>query len=99
MSPSILPDSARVLDEITTLLQQDAALTLRVEGHTDNQTAASNQTLTASARRGSRLRGSVKPSPSRTTRLTRTREEPPRGVGEAVAANESPTAQVRRHRC
>ena len=35
-----------MLDEITTLLQQDTALTLRVEGHTDNQgTAASNQTL------------------------------------------------------
>jgi OmpA-OmpF porin, OOP family len=43
---NILPDSERMLGEIAKLLDQDAALKLRVEGHTDNQgTAASNQTL------------------------------------------------------
>ena len=43
---NILPDSERMLGEIAKVLDQDAALKLRVEGHTDNQgTAASNQTL------------------------------------------------------
>ena len=42
----VLPDSEQVLTEIVKLLQQDASLKLRVEGHTDNQgAAASNQTL------------------------------------------------------
>lgn len=42
----ILPDSEATLNEIVKLMQQDAALRLRVEGHTDNQgAAASNQTL------------------------------------------------------
>ncbi|HYA97953.1 MAG TPA: OmpA family protein [Methylomirabilota bacterium] len=43
---AILPDSAQILGEIVKLLQQDAALKLRVEGHTDNQgNAAANQAL------------------------------------------------------
>ncbi|HET6178483.1 MAG TPA: OmpA family protein [Candidatus Sulfotelmatobacter sp.] len=42
----ILPDSEGTLKEIVKLLQQDAALQLRVEGHTDNQgAAAANQAL------------------------------------------------------
>jgi len=42
----ILPDSEATLSEIVKLMQQDAALKLRVEGHTDNQgSAAANQTL------------------------------------------------------
>jgi OOP family OmpA-OmpF porin len=42
----VLPDSEQALAEIVKLLQQDAGLKLRVEGHTDNQgTAASNQAL------------------------------------------------------
>jgi OmpA-OmpF porin, OOP family len=40
------PDSDSVLGEIVKLMQQNLALKLKVEGHTDNQgTAASNQTL------------------------------------------------------
>ncbi len=42
----ILPDSESTLNEIAKLMQQDAALHLRVEGHTDNQGSASaNQAL------------------------------------------------------
>lgn len=42
----ILPDSETTLNEIVKLMQQDAALKLRVEGNTDNQgTATANQTL------------------------------------------------------
>ena len=40
------PDSENILGEIAKLLQQNADLRLRVEGHTDNQgSAAANQTL------------------------------------------------------
>jgi OmpA-OmpF porin, OOP family len=43
---AILPDSESALGEIVKLLQQDADLKLRVEGHTDNQgNAAANQAL------------------------------------------------------
>ncbi len=43
---TILPDSEATLGEIVKLLQQDADLKLRVEGHTDNQgNAAANQAL------------------------------------------------------
>lgn len=43
---AILPDSEKILGEIATLLQQNADLKLRVEGHTDNQgNAAANQAL------------------------------------------------------
>jgi outer membrane protein OmpA-like peptidoglycan-associated protein len=43
---TIQPDSENVLGEIAKLLQQDANLKLRVEGHTDNQgNAAANQAL------------------------------------------------------
>ena len=43
---TIQPASAKVLDEIVKLLQQNADLKLRVEGHTDNQgNAAANQAL------------------------------------------------------
>jgi OmpA-OmpF porin, OOP family len=43
---SILPDSENTLGEIVKLLQQNADLKLRVEGHTDNQgNAAGNQAL------------------------------------------------------
>jgi outer membrane protein OmpA-like peptidoglycan-associated protein len=43
---AILPDSEAALSEIVKLLQQDADLKLRVEGHTDNQgNAAANQAL------------------------------------------------------
>jgi OOP family OmpA-OmpF porin len=43
---TILPDSASILNEIVKLLQQNADLKLRVEGHTDNVgPAASNQAL------------------------------------------------------
>jgi outer membrane protein OmpA-like peptidoglycan-associated protein len=43
---TIQPDSEAVLGEIVKLMQQDADLKLRVEGHTDNQgTAAANQVL------------------------------------------------------
>lgn len=43
---TIQPASATVLGEIVKLLQQNADLKLRVEGHTDNQgNAAANQTL------------------------------------------------------
>ena len=43
---AVLPDSEAVLGEIVKLLQQDPALKLRVEGHTDNQgTAVANQAL------------------------------------------------------
>ena len=43
---TIQPSSANVLAEIVKLLQQNADLKLRVEGHTDNQgNAATNQTL------------------------------------------------------
>jgi OOP family OmpA-OmpF porin len=43
---TIQPGSASVLGEIVKLLQQNADLKLRVEGHTDNQgNAAANQTL------------------------------------------------------
>jgi len=42
----ILPDSESTLNEIVKLMQQDAALHLRVEGHTDNQgNATANQML------------------------------------------------------
>ncbi len=42
----ILPDSENILGEIVNLLQQNAGLKLRVEGHTDNQgNAAANQAL------------------------------------------------------
>ena len=42
----VLPDSENVLGEVVKLLQQNADLKLRVEGHTDNQgAAAANQTL------------------------------------------------------
>ncbi len=42
----ILPDSEGTLKEIVKLMQQDAALKLRVEGHTDDQgNASANQTL------------------------------------------------------
>jgi outer membrane protein OmpA-like peptidoglycan-associated protein len=42
----ILPDSGQILGEIVKLLQQNADLKLRVEGHTDNQgNAAANQLL------------------------------------------------------
>jgi OmpA-OmpF porin, OOP family len=42
----ILPDSENTLGEIVKLLQQNADLKLRVEGHTDNQgNAAANQAL------------------------------------------------------
>jgi outer membrane protein OmpA-like peptidoglycan-associated protein len=42
----ILPDSEGTLNEIAKLVQQDATLKLRIEGHTDNQGSASaNQTL------------------------------------------------------
>jgi len=41
-----LPDSENTLGEIVKLLQQNADLKLRVEGHTDNQgNAAANQAL------------------------------------------------------
>ena len=43
---TILPESEGALGEIVKLLQQDADLKLRVEGHTDNQgNAAANQAL------------------------------------------------------
>ncbi len=43
---TIKPDSENVLQQILTLLQQNAGLKLRVEGHTDNQgNAAANQAL------------------------------------------------------
>jgi OOP family OmpA-OmpF porin len=43
---TIQPDSENILGEIAKLLQQDANLKLRVEGHTDNQgNAAANQAL------------------------------------------------------
>lgn len=43
---AILPDSENILGEIVKLLQQNADLKLRVEGHTDNQgSAAANQAL------------------------------------------------------
>jgi len=43
---AILPDSEAALGEIVKLLQQNAELKLRVEGHTDNQgSAAANQAL------------------------------------------------------
>lgn len=43
---AILPDSENTLGEIVKLLQQNADLKIRVEGHTDNQgSAASNQAL------------------------------------------------------
>ena len=43
---TLLPDSENVLGEIVKLLQQNADLKLRVEGHTDNQgNAAANQAL------------------------------------------------------
>lgn len=43
---AILPDSENILGEIVKLLQQNADLKLRVEGHTDNQgNAAANQVL------------------------------------------------------
>jgi OmpA-OmpF porin, OOP family len=43
---AILPDSENVLQEIAKLLQQNADLKLKVEGHTDNQgNAAANQAL------------------------------------------------------
>lgn len=42
----ILPDSENILGEIVKMLQQNADLKLRVEGHTDNQgNAAANQLL------------------------------------------------------
>jgi len=42
----ILPDSESTLNEIVKLMQQDAALRLRIEGHTDNQgNATANQAL------------------------------------------------------
>jgi outer membrane protein OmpA-like peptidoglycan-associated protein len=42
----ILPDSESTLNEIVKLMQQDAALQLRIEGHTDNQgNAGANQAL------------------------------------------------------
>jgi outer membrane protein OmpA-like peptidoglycan-associated protein len=42
----ILPDSESTLNEIVKLMQQDATLKLRVEGHTDNQgNASANQSL------------------------------------------------------
>lgn len=42
----ILPDSENILGEIVKVLQQNADLKLRVEGHTDNQgNAAANQAL------------------------------------------------------
>jgi OmpA-OmpF porin, OOP family len=42
----ILPDSESTLNEIVKLMQQDAALKVRVEGHTDNQgNASANQAL------------------------------------------------------
>ena len=41
-----MPDSENTLGEIVKLLQQNADLKLRVEGHTDNQgNAAANQAL------------------------------------------------------
>lgn len=43
---TILPDSAKVLTEISKLLESDPSLKLRVEGYTDNVgQAAANQTL------------------------------------------------------
>jgi OOP family OmpA-OmpF porin len=43
---TILPDSENILGQIVKLLQDDASLKLRVEGHTDSQgNAAANQTL------------------------------------------------------
>ncbi len=43
---AILPDSENILGEIVKLLQQNEALKLRIEGHTDNQgNAAANQAL------------------------------------------------------
>jgi len=43
---TIQPDSEAVLQQIVDLMQQNPALKLRVEGHTDNQgAAAANQTL------------------------------------------------------
>jgi OOP family OmpA-OmpF porin len=43
---TIQPDSENILGEIVKVLQQDPALKLRVEGHTDNQgNAAQNQAL------------------------------------------------------
>jgi OOP family OmpA-OmpF porin len=43
---TIQPDSEKILTEIATLLQQNADLKLRVEGHTDNQgNPAANQAL------------------------------------------------------
>jgi len=43
---TIQPDSEKILGEIVKLLQDNADLKLRVEGHTDNQgSAAANQTL------------------------------------------------------
>jgi len=43
---TIQPDSEKILSEIAKLVQQNADLKLRVEGHTDNQgNAAANQTL------------------------------------------------------
>jgi outer membrane protein OmpA-like peptidoglycan-associated protein len=43
---AILPESEDSLKQILALLNQNAALKLRVEGHTDNQgAAAANQTL------------------------------------------------------
>jgi outer membrane protein OmpA-like peptidoglycan-associated protein len=43
---TIKPDSENILSEIAKLLQQNADLKLRVEGHTDNQgNATANQTL------------------------------------------------------
>jgi OmpA-OmpF porin, OOP family len=42
----ILPDSESTLNEIVKLMQQDTALKLRIEGHTDNQgNASANQAL------------------------------------------------------
>ena len=42
----ILPESEPTLNEIVKLVQQDATLKLRIEGHTDNQgSAGANQTL------------------------------------------------------
>jgi OmpA-OmpF porin, OOP family len=42
----ILPDSEGTLTEIVKLMQQDATLNLRIEGHTDTQSNASaNQAL------------------------------------------------------
>jgi outer membrane protein OmpA-like peptidoglycan-associated protein len=57
-SDKLLPESATILDEVASVMQQNAKLKIRVEGHTDN-TGDKNHNQDLSTRRAASVRAYV----------------------------------------